>query len=68
MNSAISNSTNSRAIDSLSDDALQEYYALAFYRVYGKLPRSRHLETNRAALISKIKVLNHAKSRLHIDV
>lgn len=49
--------TCSMGFESMSTDALQEYYAFKFYKIYHRFPTSKHYEPDRNKLISKIKIL-----------
>ena len=46
--------------ESMSTDALQEYYAFKFYKIYHRFPTNKHYEPNRKKLLGKIKLLQSA--------
>jgi hypothetical protein len=44
-------------ITKMNMDALQEYFALQYFKVYRRFPKAKHLENNRAILLYKIRHL-----------
>ena len=42
----------------LNVDALQEYYAMKYYKVYKRFPKYSDTDSNKHSLIWKIKLLN----------
>lgn len=47
----------------LNVDALQEYYAMKYYKVYKTFPKYSDTDNNKHSLIWKIKLLNRKEKQ-----